>query len=106
LSNYTFLPRLDKRSVCDESARCAALFKIKTIRKAAAKNELLGWLRLNPIVDKEDVEFLQNEAGKTDCLMLVKESEADEAAKAALLTSKELVTSSPYPTVLCSQHEQ
>jgi hypothetical protein len=69
-----------------EAARRAALFKIKPIRKAAAKNELFGWLRLNPIVDKEDVEFLLKEAGKTYRLMLVKESEADEAAKAALLT--------------------
>jgi hypothetical protein len=34
-----------------EAARRAAMFKIKPLRKAAAKNELLGWLRLNPIVD-------------------------------------------------------
>jgi hypothetical protein len=69
-----------------EAARRAALYKIKPLRKAAAKNELIAWLKLNPITDAGDIEFLLNEAGRTYRMILSKEDEAADAAKAALQT--------------------
>jgi hypothetical protein len=57
------LPKLHHLS--EEATRRATVLGTKPIRKAARKNELIAWLKLNPIVDDKDVKFVKDECNKT-----------------------------------------
>jgi hypothetical protein len=49
----------------EEAVRRAALYDIRPIRKAARKDELIGYLKANPVHEELDVTFLRREANRT-----------------------------------------
>jgi hypothetical protein len=48
-----------------EVQRRSVLLDVKGLRKAARRNELIEWLKENPIVDPIDIKFLVDEINKT-----------------------------------------
>jgi hypothetical protein len=59
----TVLPKLNHLQ--EEAVRRAVLFKLRPIRKAARRNELIIFLKENPIRDPIDIKFVSDEINKT-----------------------------------------
>ena len=76
------LPKL--HHLAEEAARRATLFKIKPMRKAVRRNELIHWLKLHAIVDPMDQTFLADEVNQTYKAIKLQLDEASAADRLAM----------------------
>ena len=69
----------------DEVGRRAGILGIKPLRKSAKKADLINWLKLHPVTDKIDVEWLHYEANKTYSLIKQQGLEVEAAERDGLV---------------------